>query len=90
MTYGRVTERELKFIYRGRQDDISRREIAKRLGRAASSICREFVRNLGLRGYRPKQAQEKAPARAGWACPGACIRFTLMARWLAQLSVRPI
>ncbi|MBI5187378.1 MAG: helix-turn-helix domain-containing protein, partial [Nitrospinae bacterium] len=31
------------------------REIARRLGRAVSSICREFARNKGQRGYRPKQ-----------------------------------
>jgi len=64
MAYTRVTEAERKLIYRWRQDDISRRDIAQRLGRAASSICRELVRNLGLRGYRPKQAQEKAQAQA--------------------------
>jgi len=64
MAYTRVTEEERKLIYRWRQDDTSRREIAQRLGRAASSICRELVRNLGLRGYRPKQAQEKAQAQA--------------------------
>lgn len=64
MAYTRVTEEERKLIYRWRQDEISRREIARRLGRAASSICRELVRNMGLRGYRPKQAQEKAQAQA--------------------------
>jgi len=64
MAYTRVTEEERKHIYRWRQDDISLREIARRLGRATSSICREFVRNLGLRGYRPKQAHEKAQAQA--------------------------
>ena len=60
MAYTRVTEEERKLIYRWRQDDISLREIALRLGRAASSICRELMRNVGLRGYRPKQAHEKA------------------------------
>ena len=39
-------------------------EISRRLGWAASSICRELIRNLGLRGYRPKQAHEKAQAQA--------------------------
>ena len=38
--------------------------MGRRLGRAASSICRELVRNLGQRGYRPKQAHIKAQARA--------------------------
>lgn len=64
MAYTRVTEEERNLIYRWRQDAISLREIARRLGRATSSICRELVRNLGLRGYRPKQAQEKAQVQA--------------------------
>ncbi len=64
MAYTRVTEEERKLIYRWRQDDISLREIARRLGRAASSICRELMRNLGLRGYQPKQAHAKAQAQA--------------------------
>lgn len=64
MAYTRVTEEERKLIYRWRQDDNSFREIARRLGRAASSIYRELVRNQGLRGYRPKQAHEKAQAQA--------------------------
>lgn len=64
MAYTRVTEGERNFIYRWRQDAISLREIARRLDRAASSIYRELVRNLGQRGYRPKQAHEKAQAKA--------------------------
>ncbi|MEN9984313.1 MAG: hypothetical protein RI918_2282 [Pseudomonadota bacterium] len=38
-------------------------EIARRLGRSGSSISRELDRNKGLRGYRPKQAHEKALVR---------------------------
>lgn len=64
MTYKRVTEEERRLIYRWRQEKIGLREIARRLGRAASSICRELARNMGLRGYRPKQAHEKAQAQA--------------------------
>jgi IS30 family transposase len=33
-------------------------EIAEVLGRHKSTISREFKRNRGMRGYRPKQAQE--------------------------------
>ena len=36
------------------------REIARLLSRSVSSISREIKRNMGLRGYRPKQAQDKA------------------------------
>ena len=64
MAYTRVTEEERNLIYRWRQEDISLRKMARLLGRAASSICRELARNLGLRGYRPKQAHEKAQAQA--------------------------
>ena len=64
MAYTRVTEEERKPIYHSRSDDISLREIARCLGWTASSICRELMRNLGLRGYRPKQAHEKAQAQA--------------------------
>ncbi len=62
--YQRVTAEERTLIYRWRQEGRGTREIARRLERAASSICREFVCNMGMRGYRPKQAQEKAQAQA--------------------------
>jgi len=39
-------------------------EIAKRLGRHESTIRREFARNSGTRGYRPKQAQQLAETRS--------------------------
>lgn len=39
-------------------------EIALELGVHRSTICRELKRNSGLRGYKPKQAQEKANTRA--------------------------
>jgi transposase, IS30 family len=42
---------------------IGTNEIARRLGRSGSFISRELARNKGLRGYRPKQAHEKAPVR---------------------------
>jgi len=39
------------------------REIARILNRSVSTISREIKRNKGLRGYRPKQAQDKANTR---------------------------
>jgi len=64
MAYKRVTEAERTLLYRWSQEGAGPREIGRRLGRAASSISRELVRNSGRRGYRPKQAHAKARARA--------------------------
>lgn len=64
MTYKRVTEEERNLIYRWRQGKVGVREIGRRLGRSASTISRELRRNRGGRGYRPKQAQQKAQERA--------------------------
>ncbi|MDA1088611.1 MAG: IS30 family transposase [Verrucomicrobia bacterium] len=64
MAYKRVTGEERRHIHRWRQAGYGHSEIARRLDRAASSICREIGRNTGGRGYRPKQAQWKASTRA--------------------------
>ena len=64
MAYKRVTKEERRLIYRWRQEGLGLREAARRLGRAASSTCRELVRNRGQRGYRPKQVHWKATEKA--------------------------
>lgn len=64
MAYKRVTKEERSLIYRWSQEGLGLRETARRLGRAASSICRELVRNRGERGYRPKQANWMATEKA--------------------------
>lgn len=64
MAYHRVTQEERTHIYHWRQEGVGFREIGRRLRRSASSITREIVRNTGLRGYRPRQAHEKALQRA--------------------------
>jgi IS30 family transposase len=64
MTYKRMTEADRRHIHRWRQEGDGLRELARRLGRAASSISRELSRNTGGRGYRPKQAHEQAQKRA--------------------------
>jgi len=73
MAYKRVTAEERRLIHRWRQEGRGPCEMGRRLGRAASSICRELMRNLGRRGYRPKQAHIKAQARAQRSGPR---RFT--------------
>ena len=62
-TYTRLTEDERYQIYEGLVHGVSHRTIAKQLGRSHSSISREAVRNKGLRGYRPQQAQRLALQR---------------------------
>lgn len=64
MAYKRVTKEDRTHIARWIQDGNGVREISRLLGRAPSSISREIARNIGERGYRPKQAQEKANERA--------------------------
>ena len=85
MAYKRVTKEERRLIYRWRQEGRGLREVARRLGRAASSICRELVRNRGQRGYRPKQAHWKATEKARRPGPR---RFTEAVRADAEARLR--
>jgi IS30 family transposase len=64
MTYKRVTAAERLFIYRWLKEGLRAAEIARRLRRNPGSLSRELRRNTGLKGYRPRQAHEKAQARA--------------------------
>ena len=85
MAYKRVTEEERTFIYRWRQEGENLSEVGRRLGRAVSSICREIARNTGRRGYRPKQAHEKAQAQARRSGPR---RFTETVRVDAETRIK--
>jgi IS30 family transposase len=64
VTYRRVTKTERNLIHMWRQAGYGQREIARRLGRSPSSICREISRNSGKNGYQPSQADRMAQARA--------------------------
>jgi IS30 family transposase len=62
-TYTRLTEDERYQIYEGVTEKRSHREIAILINKHHSSVSNEVKRNTGLRGYRHKQAQEKAELR---------------------------
>ena len=64
LTYRRVTVTERRLIRMWRQAGYGQREIARRLGRSASTICREIARNTGGNGYQPRQAHRMAEERA--------------------------
>lgn len=85
MAYRRITEEERRCIYRWTQEGWKQREIARRLGRDPGSISREIRRNTGSRGYRPKQAHEKAQAKAKRAGPR---RFTDVVRLEAEAQLK--
>ena len=85
MTYNRVTKTERRLIYRWSRVGYGIREIARRLGRAASSISRELMRNRGKKGYRPRQAHWKARERARRPGPR---RFTVAVCQEAEKRLR--
>ena len=58
--YRQLTEDDRIEIYAMVQAGKNQKQIARILGVHPSTICRELKRNTGLRGYRPKQAQQKA------------------------------
>ncbi len=67
-TYTRLTEEERYQIYEAVTEKRSHRKIAKQINKHHSTVSREVKRNRGLKGYRPKQAQEKAGERC-WNKP---------------------
>jgi IS30 family transposase len=62
-TYTRLTEEERYQIYEGVTEKRSHRKIATLINKHHSTVSKEVKRNTGLRGYRPKQAQEIAQKR---------------------------
>ena len=85
MAYKRVTAEERRQIYRWGREGRAQREIARRLDRDASCICRELTRNKGRRGYRPKQAHQKAQDQAKRPGPR---RFTEAVRADAEARLK--
>jgi IS30 family transposase len=68
MKYIQITQEERYHIYAYKKAGFCPAEIAQMLGRDKSSIYRELNRNKGERGYRPKQAHEKASHKRQTAC----------------------
>lgn len=62
-TYTRLTEDERYQIYEGVTEQRSHREIATLINKHHSTVSNEVKRNTGLRGYRPRQAQDRAQQR---------------------------
>ncbi|MGR3179375.1 MAG: IS30 family transposase [Candidatus Anammoxibacter sp.] len=61
--YTQLTFEERCIISALYNENYSKKEISQRLKRSRSTIYRELKRNTGLRGYRPKQADDKAQRR---------------------------
>jgi IS30 family transposase len=57
--YKQLTEEDRIEIYAMKQAGKQQNKIAAELGVHPSTVSRELARNTGLRGYRPKQAQQK-------------------------------
>jgi len=69
-----LTPAEREDISRGLVGGLSIQQLARQLGRAASTISREVTRNGGRGGYRAQQAEEHMWRRA--ARPKACVLNT--------------
>ena len=65
--YRQLTEDDRIEIYAMKQAGKQQNKIAFKLGVHPSTISRELARNTGLRGYRPKQAQQKTLHRRFFA-----------------------
>lgn len=64
MCYERINRWEREKIALWKSKGYGVRQMARLLGRSASSVSRELARNRGDRGYRPKQAQDHARNKA--------------------------
>ena len=60
MEYKHLTEEERYQIDDLRREGFNQAEIARKMGRSPSTLSRELRRNVGERGWRPKQADLKA------------------------------
>lgn len=75
---------EREEISRGLAARLSVREIARRLGRAASTVSREIGRNGDVHAYRAADADARAWERARRPQPCLLARRPRLTRWVAQ------
>lgn len=81
--YKQLTREERYIIRALLKEGFLQNYIATHLGRSASCISREITRNSGSKGYRPKQANEKAIYRRKNSLKSK--RFTLEIQILVEL-----
>ena len=79
---------EREEISRGLSAGLSVREIARRLGRAASTVSREIRRNGGKNAYRAANADTRAWRRARRPQPCLLARRRLLRDWVAKHLAR--
>ncbi|MDO9545118.1 MAG: helix-turn-helix domain-containing protein [Pelolinea sp.] len=63
--YKQLANKERESISRGLAQKKSIREIARGIGRSASTVAREIKRNSGTTGYRAFTASQRAKTAAG-------------------------
>ena len=63
MSYKQLTLEQRYKVYGLLHTNLSKSEISRRVGIHKSTLHRELKRNQGLRGYRPRQAQQKTESR---------------------------
>ena len=88
----RTRRRAARSLQAGEREEISRglaaglavREIARRLGRAASTVSREIGRNGGAHGYRAADADARAWQRARRPQPCLLARRPRLRNWVAE------
>ena len=105
MTYAQLTQEQRYQIYALKKMGHDQSQIAKCLGVHKSTISREFGRNQGQRGYRPKQAHEKTLKRRAkkaqkrittetWAQVEEKLRLDWspeqISRWLKKYALDPV
>ncbi len=61
--YRRLCQNDRDRIYRRRKEGMNEKEIAEDIGFSPSAVNREIRRNSGAKGYRSKQAGDKAAVR---------------------------